>query len=93
MSTDLPAWDQMTDPDKHEALWHVWKREKDGREYAIEHYPTRYTGLGLTGLDSAQACAHAKQVVVSINSAYRRLGDDEYWRLMNLNPKRVTDVH
>jgi len=83
----LPAWEQMTDRDKHEALWHVWKRENEGKDYAVENYPAMYRDHpALVGLDEDDACDHAKQVVGTIEAAATRLGKDEYERLIDIDP-------
>lgn len=88
--SDLPSWDEMSDRDKNIAMWHVYKRESDGADYAIEEYPAEYRDhSGLVALDYDEACDHAKSVVGSIDEVFHRLGGDEYERLMNLDPNAV----
>jgi hypothetical protein len=84
----LPTWEQMSDRDKHEALWHVWKRESTGVAYAVENYAAMYRDHpALVALgESPAACDHAKQVVGSIDDALKRLGGREYGRLLDLDP-------
>jgi hypothetical protein len=83
----LPTWEQMTDRDKHESLWHVWKRENEGVDYAIENYPAMYRDHpALVDLDEEESCDHAKSVVGSVEEAFGRMGPDEYARLLDLDP-------
>jgi hypothetical protein len=87
VSTSLPTWDEMSDRDKNIAMWHVYKRESDGANYAIEEYPAEYRDHpDPVALDYDEACAHAKYVVGSIDEVFFKVGGDEYERLMNLVP-------
>lgn len=82
----FPTWEQMTDLDKAVALMHVWKRENDGAEYAIDNYPADYVDHpALVALRDEDACDHAKTVVGSIDEVFIRVGADEYERLLNID--------
>jgi len=60
MSDELPTWEEMTDLDKGAALMHVWKRDREGPAYAVEHYPVHYFDHPvLLALDTVDACTHA----------------------------------
>jgi len=72
MSNELPTWVEMTDLDRGAALLHVWKRDREGSAYAVDHYPVRYFDHPvLLALDTTEACNHAS--VVAKN-----------WRSMNV---------
>lgn len=56
----LPVWQNMSDLDKGCALMHMWKRESEGAEYAVENYPCRYLDHpALRYLDGDDASDHA----------------------------------
>jgi hypothetical protein len=64
MTGELPTWAEMTDLDKGAALMHVWKRDREGPAYAVEHYPVQYFDhVALLALDTTEACKHASVVV------------------------------
>jgi hypothetical protein len=80
-SAPLPAWDELTDLDKGAALLHLWKREREGAEYAVENYPAGYFDHpALTALDRAAASAHA----ASLEDDAEALNPAEWTRLYDL---------
>lgn len=80
-TTELPAWDQMSDLDKGAALMHAWKRSWEGPSYATEHYPTRYLdNPTLVALSEAEACKHT----VRVTKGWKDWDIDEVSRLYDL---------
>ena len=64
MTTDLPAWADMTELDQGAALLHFHKREIEGGEYAVENYPAEYFDHeALLALSQEDASDHAAVVV------------------------------
>ena len=80
-SSNLPTWDEMSDLDKGCAAMHLWKREAEGPEYAVEHYPARYLDdERLKALDGVEASDHA----ASVRRQAYALSADEWGRLYDL---------
>jgi hypothetical protein len=83
--TELPTWDQMSDLDKGAALLHMLKRDWEGADYAVEHYPCQYIeDPALLALSERDACRHAKRVCVSGTAIRDRLRVNERHRLCRL---------
>jgi hypothetical protein len=77
----MPGWGEMTDLDKGAALLHLWKRDREGAEYATENYPAEYFDHpALTALDRAGASTHA----ASLEDAADALAPSEWSRLYDL---------
>jgi len=92
----LPAWDELTDVDKGNALMFVWKCHwEKSYSYAREHYPATFRDHPvLRDLPSNVRCQYAKTVcrgdvsyahqVNTCDVVRKRLGDDEFDLLYNL---------
>jgi hypothetical protein len=84
-SSNLPTWDEMSDLDKGCAAMHLWKRERDGAVYAVEHYPARYLDdERLKALDPQAASRHA----ASMRARASALDAAEWGRLYDLALER-----
>jgi hypothetical protein len=80
-SSTLPTWDEMSDLDKGCAAMHLWKREREGAAYAVEHYPARFLDdERLKALDSVAASRHA----ASVRAQASALSAEEWGRLYDL---------
>jgi hypothetical protein len=74
----------MSDLDRGAALLHLHKREWEGTEYAVEHYPAKYFDHpALTTLSSDDACRHA----ASLEEIADNLMPEEYDRLYDAAPE------
>lgn len=81
MLAALPDWSEMSDLDKGAALMHLWKRDSEGDDYAVENYPVKYIeDPRLTALNREDACAHAAR----FEEIAEEMDGDEHERLYNL---------
>jgi hypothetical protein len=84
MMATLPDWDDMSDLDKGAALMHIWKRDSEGGDYAIENYPVKYIeDPRLTALDREDACAHAARFE-DVSEELQEENSNEWSRLYDL---------
>jgi hypothetical protein len=74
----MPGWGEMTDLDKGAALLHLWKRDREGTEYATENYRAEY--FDHPALDREGASSHA----ASLEDAADALTPAEWSRLYDL---------
>lgn len=75
------TWDELSDLDKGAALLHLHKISRDGRRYAVDHYPAQYFDHPeLVVLDAEQASSHA----YTLRGHTRSLSDEEYDRLYDI---------
>lgn len=80
-TTQLPAWDELSDLDKGAALLHLRAREDEGGSYAVEHYPAQYFDHpALKALDGKAASRHAQRILNG-RDPFDVVGADEYFRL------------
>jgi len=81
MMAGLPGWDELSDLDKGAALMHLWKRDSEGDDYAIENYPAKFIeDPRLTVLDHEDACDHAAR----FEEIAEELDPSEHSRLYDL---------
>lgn len=84
----LPTWDEMTDLDKGVVLLHLSRRDWEGAETAVEHYPARYHDHpALVALSPREASEHA----ASMQDAAAEVDDAVYERLYEA-AKKATEV-
>jgi hypothetical protein len=89
--TALPTWSEMSDLDKGAAILHQHKRDWEGAEYAVEHYPARYFDHpALTALDKQAASAHAASMRKSANAEHVNEYDRLYDAALAANRNKQT---
>jgi hypothetical protein len=79
MLRTLPAWTELSDRDKGEALMHAWKVGQEGREYARENYSATFRDHPvLRQLTSDDACDYVDSLGIDLtDSAAVLIGADE----------------